>query len=468
MCSSGWFDIFMEDDEISCYGCQAVANGEMNVIVNKNAIEKDSDESDIDWENEALDSGSESEVESLESNNNNGNRKGDIDIQTNKNGNNDENNGNNGNNGSIGNNNSIGLNILNSDMAQIKYDINRKNKQGKYNKNKFKKQKTNNNFNKNAKNRKFKIVKNKNKNKSKSNVNTSKNIRIKRKKKHEQDKQKQKQASNKRQQEKKQLIMRVKEEKIKKIMSGNTKLNKENIKFIGNDENIVKAALGIRIEALLKETEISTDQIIELINTSSSDDILGLINNENIVEIVLQRFKNGKNKEKNENENENENDKSCDKLDPRDRDKGKFNDIGIDSDGMGVITETRGMNAGMLEKSGDEKENGNENGNGNGNENESVGDVDDVDDDDVLGVNGGLGTGNINSSNSGGTLGVKLDIFEMNGIDVSKYNMGFGMGFDNKTIDGKINELQNKAKDGVEKVVDNKAYTINNPSMADL
>ena len=195
----------MEDDEIDCYGCLAVTNGEMDVIVNENAIEKDSDGSDIDWENEALDSGSESEVESLESNNNDVNNKGDVDIQTNKNENND---GNNGNSGNSGNNNLIELNISNNDRAQIKYDINRKNRQGKYNKNKFKKQKTNNNFSKNAKNRKFKIVKNKNKNKNKSNAKTSKNIRVKRKKKHEQDKQKQKQALNKRQQEKKQLIMR--------------------------------------------------------------------------------------------------------------------------------------------------------------------------------------------------------------------------------------------------------------------
>ena len=79
--------------------------------------------------------------------------------------------------------------------------------------------------------------------------------------------------------------------------------------------------------------------------------------------------------------------------------------------------------------------------------------------------------------------GSELDIFKINGIsdtgipsiDASKYNMGFGMGFDadngvenNNSIDGKIDALQRKSKSGVEKVVDNEAYTANNPSMAEL
>ena len=50
--------------------------------------------------------------------------------------------------------------------------------------------------------------------------------------------------------------------------------------------------------------------------------------------------------------------------------------------------------------------------------------------------------------------------------------MGYGMGFDNiqtdQQIDKKINSLQQKAKDGVENAVENKAYTTNNPSLTEL
>ena len=60
----------------------------------------------------------------------------------------------------------------------------------------------------------------------------------------------------------------------------------------------------------------------------------------------------------------------------------------------------------------------------------------------------------------------------MNGVNVSKYNMGYGMGFDNvqteQQINRKISSLQKKAKDGVEKVVENEAYTTNNPSLTEL
>ena len=53
--------------------------------------------------------------------------------------------------------------------------------------------------------------------------------------------------------------------------------------------------------------------------------------------------------------------------------------------------------------------------------------------------------------------------------------MGFGAGFDNTgekekndEIENRIDELQTKARDGIEQSVDNKAYTVNNPSMYGL
>ena len=267
--------------------------------------------------------------------------------------------------------------------------------------------------------------------------------------------------------------MQVKAEKINKLMSSDTKLSEENIKFIGEDEKIVKAALGIRIEVLLKNTAITTNQIIELVNTSTADELLILINNEKIVEIVVQRFKNKDGKDKN-----------GDEQDPRDRDKRKFNSIGIDGNGMGIMTETKGMDQGILEESGDENENENENENDDRNGS--------MDDDDFLGANIGGGVEsvenvenvgkveNVGMGNLGNSIanepkigsGDELDIFKMNGIDASKFNIGIGTGMGTGTgvnnIDDKISSLQNKAKDGVEKVVDNKAYTTNNPSMSDL
>ena len=430
------------------------------VIVNEEAIEPNDDLSDIDWENEALDSELESESDTSEindKNNNNERKENDVDVQTNgknRNNENNYNNRNNRNNRNNGNNDINDWDISNDDLSQIKYDINKK-KQGKNNKNKFKKQKTNSNFSKKAKNRKFKIVKNKNKNKSKQNGKTSGNIRIKRKKKHEKNKQKQQQILNKRQIEKKQLIMQVKAEKINKLMSSDTKLNKDNIKFIGEDEKIVKAALGIRIEVLLKNTKITTNQIIELVNTSTADELLTLINNEKIIEIVLQRFENENRKD--------EKKKDGNEQDPRDRDKSKgkreFNKVGIDKDGMGIMTETKGMDQGILEESGDENENENRK---DGDENGSM------DEDDISGTGAGVGVGVGNVVNAGNTENVgvglgnvgdnmaneprigsgdELDIFKMNGIDASKFNMCIGT--DANNIDDKISSLQNKAKEGL-------------------
>ena len=464
-CSSCWTEVFMEDDEIDCYGCQKVANGEMNIVTNENPVESENDESDIDWENQALLSDSDEESDSLES----------IGIQTESKNNNIEEDGENEN----GNDVDIKTNKENKnefnetfDMSQLQYDVNKKNKNNKQNR--FKKQKTNNNnFNKKAKNRKFKIVRNKNKNKQKNNnTSTTKNLRIKRKKKHEQDKQKQQHKSNKRKNEKKQQIMKVKEEKIKKLMGSNTKLTKENIKFIGNDTKIIKAALGIRIEVLLKDTEIQTNQIIELINTSSVDEILALINDKNIESIVSKRFE--INNDENENENKENKDKSGDQPDPRDRDKEKergINKYGVDNDGFGILSETRGLGAGILVESGDEK-------------GDSENEDEDVNrNDSNLGYGSNRNDGSDGKNGNANVNGSELDIFKINGIsdtgipsiDASKYNMGFGMGFDadngvenNNSIDGKIDALQRKSKSGVEKVVDNEAYTANNPSMAEL
>ena len=141
-CSKCWDEVFMEDDEIECYGCQGVTNGQMNIIVNSKALEQSDVESDIDWENEVIVSDDEK----------NDSEEDDVNIQTSN-----DNNNNNNNNNNNGNNNNHNL-----DYSQVKYEVNRRNK---FNKNKFRKSKQNNNFSKNARNRKFKIIKNKNKNK---------------------------------------------------------------------------------------------------------------------------------------------------------------------------------------------------------------------------------------------------------------------------------------------------------------
>ena len=68
-------------------------------------------------------------------------------------------------------------------------------------------------------------------------------------------------------------------------------------------------------------------------------------------------------------------------------------------------------------------------------------------------------------------------------VNTSSYNMGFGAGFDDRgpnvvtnddsgdnnnngnEIKTRINELQEKAKNGVERLIENKTYTVDNPSM---
>ena len=124
--------------------------------------------------------------------------------------------------------------------------------------------------------------------------------------------------------------MKVKEEKIKKLMLGNEKITRENIKFIGDDEDIIKAALGIRVEKLLKGMD--NGYIKNFVYISTIDELLNFINSD---EEQKKKQKDGKEKQrengknvKNEKngkngKNDDENEKKGDKEDPRDRDKNK-------------------------------------------------------------------------------------------------------------------------------------------------
>ena len=128
--------------------------------------------------------------------------------------------------------------------------------------------------------------------------------------------------------------------------------------------------------------------------------------------------------------------------------------------------------------------------------------INESDDSDIEndGNNRNDGYNGYDGNNQGGGMGNDFDIFALNnmsmggnlGTNINKYNMGFGAGFDssgnhgdgdedengsgneknnnndNNDMDHRINELQERAKDGVEKLVDNKAYTKSNPSMGKI
>ena len=111
---------------------------------------------------------------------------------------------------------------------------------------------------------------------------------------------------------------------------------------------------------------------------------------------------------------------------------------------------------------GNENENGNANGNGNNN---------DANEFDIFALNNvNMGTGsNVNVNGYDMGFGAGFDsVVSQNGQNGNEMGQDWNDNSNDKGIVQRINILQERAKDGIEKLVDNKAYTAENPSMGDL
>ena len=171
---------------------------------------------------------------------------------------------------------------VNAEQLEVKYDVNKN-----WNRNKRKKNKNQNrngNFKLNAHNKKFKKVKNK------GNQNGKKNIRLERKKKHGEKNEKKKNQRKSKQQAKKTIVMKIKDEKIQRLMESNTKLTMENLKFIGNNDEISKA-ISIRLLYHFKNSKLDNieTRVNRLIDDTETDLLIRLANDKKAIDNFIQK-----------------------------------------------------------------------------------------------------------------------------------------------------------------------------------
>ena len=165
---------------------------------------------------------------------------------------------------------------------EVRYDVNKNWKRNRRNKNKN--QNRNGNFKLNAKNKKFKKVKNK------GCINGKKNIRLERKKKHGEKNEKKKNQRKSKQQAKMTIVKQVKDEKIRQLMDSDTILTMENLKFIGNDDEIGEA-IGIRLLNHFKNSRLDDveTRVNRLINDTEIELLIKLANDKKCIDNLIKK-----------------------------------------------------------------------------------------------------------------------------------------------------------------------------------